>query len=156
MLPIPCSHRPTYHDDAIKWKHFPRHWQFVRGIHWSPVNSPHRKQWRRALMFDGFSVVESRSERRGGIWLASPALTVQSHTRSRSVATGPLRSDTKLGGTIERVSMVQSLSRSGGTGIMTITPVTRRKSGSNVRVCTGFVLGSVAVLFCFFYLDESE
>ena len=24
---------------------------FVRGIHWSPVNSPHRGQWRGALMF---------------------------------------------------------------------------------------------------------
>ena len=27
------------HDDVIKWKHFPRYWPFVRGIHWSPVNS---------------------------------------------------------------------------------------------------------------------
>ena len=39
------------HDDAIKWKHFPRYWSFVRGIHRSPVNSPHKGQWRRALMF---------------------------------------------------------------------------------------------------------
>ena len=22
-----------YHDDVIKWKHFPRNWSFVRGIH---------------------------------------------------------------------------------------------------------------------------
>ena len=28
-----------YHDDIIKWKHFPRYWPFVRGIHRSPVNS---------------------------------------------------------------------------------------------------------------------
>ena len=41
----------TKHDDVIKWKHFPRYWPFVRGIHRSPVNSPHRGQWRRALMF---------------------------------------------------------------------------------------------------------
>ena len=40
-----------YHDDVIKWKHFPRHWPFVRGIHRSPVNSPHKGQWRAALMF---------------------------------------------------------------------------------------------------------
>ena len=39
------------HDDVIKWKHFPRNWPFVRGIHWSPVNSPHKSQWRGALMF---------------------------------------------------------------------------------------------------------
>ena len=38
-------------DDVIKWKHFPRYWPFVRGIHWSPVNSPHKGQWRGALMF---------------------------------------------------------------------------------------------------------
>ena len=35
------------HDDVIKWKHFPRYWPFVRGIHrW-----PHKGQWRGALMF---------------------------------------------------------------------------------------------------------
>ena len=27
------------HDDVIKWKHFPRYWPFVRGIHRPPVNS---------------------------------------------------------------------------------------------------------------------
>ena len=32
-------------------KHFPRNWPFVRGIHRSPVNSPHNGQWRGALMF---------------------------------------------------------------------------------------------------------
>ena len=39
------------HGDVIKWKHFPRYWPFVRGIHRSPVNSPHKGQWRGALMF---------------------------------------------------------------------------------------------------------
>ena len=39
------------HDDVIKRKHFPRYWPFVRGIHRSPVNSPHKGQWRGALMF---------------------------------------------------------------------------------------------------------
>ena len=39
------------HDDVIKWKHFPRNWPFVRRIHRSPVNSPHKGQWRGALMF---------------------------------------------------------------------------------------------------------
>ena len=39
------------HDDVIKWKHFPRYWPFVCGIHWSPVNSLHKGQWRVALMF---------------------------------------------------------------------------------------------------------
>ena len=40
-----------YHDDVIKWKQFPRYWPFVRGIHRSPVNSPHKGQWRGALIF---------------------------------------------------------------------------------------------------------
>ena len=38
----------TSHDDVIKWKHFPRYWPFVRGIHRSPVNSPQKGQWRGA------------------------------------------------------------------------------------------------------------
>ena len=38
-------------DDVINWKHFPSYWPFVRGIHRSPVNSPHKGQWRGALMF---------------------------------------------------------------------------------------------------------
>ena len=38
-------------DDVIKWKHFPRYWPFVRGIHRSQVNSPHKGQWRGSLMF---------------------------------------------------------------------------------------------------------
>ena len=41
----------SYHDDVIKWKHFPRYWPFARGIHRSPVNSSHKGQWRGALMF---------------------------------------------------------------------------------------------------------
>ena len=39
------------HYDVIKWKHFLRYRPFVRGIHRSPVNSPHKGQWRRVLMF---------------------------------------------------------------------------------------------------------
>ena len=39
------------HDDVIKWKYFPLYWPFVWGIHRSPVNSPHKGQWRGALMF---------------------------------------------------------------------------------------------------------
>ena len=41
----------SLHDEVIKWKHFPRYWPFVRGSPRSPVNSPHKDQWRGALMF---------------------------------------------------------------------------------------------------------
>ena len=38
-------------DAVIKWKHFPRNWPIVRGIHRSLVDSPHKGQRGRALMF---------------------------------------------------------------------------------------------------------
>ena len=39
------------HDDVIKWRHSPCYWSFVWGIQRSPVDSPHKGQWRWALMF---------------------------------------------------------------------------------------------------------
>ena len=39
------------HDHVTKWGHFPRYWPFVRGIHRSTVSSPHKAQWRGALIF---------------------------------------------------------------------------------------------------------
>ena len=49
--PVMLHSCTDHHDDVIKWKHSPRYWPFVRGIHRSPVNSPHKGQWRGALMF---------------------------------------------------------------------------------------------------------
>ena len=40
------SKTDPFNDDVIKWKHFLRHWPFVRGI-----VSPHKGQWRGALVF---------------------------------------------------------------------------------------------------------
>ena len=52
---VPSRLRKYFHIteawDVIKWKHFPRYWPFVQGIHRSPVNSPHKGKWRGALMF---------------------------------------------------------------------------------------------------------
>ena len=51
---IPCRYGTEgtiEHDDVIKWKYFQRYWPFVRGIRRSPVNSPHKGQWRGALVF---------------------------------------------------------------------------------------------------------
>ena len=39
------------HGDAIKWKHFPRYWPFVWWIYRWSVNSPHKGQWRGAVIF---------------------------------------------------------------------------------------------------------
>ena len=48
------------HDGVIKWKHFPRYWPFVRGIHRSPVGSPRKGQRRGALMFSLISAWTNR------------------------------------------------------------------------------------------------
>ena len=46
-----CFDRGLIHTAVQWWKHFPRYWPFVRGIHRSPVNSPHKGQWRGDCMF---------------------------------------------------------------------------------------------------------
>ena len=46
-----ASYQAEKHADVMTWNHFPRYWSFVRGIHRSPVNSPHKRQWRGASMF---------------------------------------------------------------------------------------------------------
>ena len=51
LLYVGCFSSSLPHDDVIKWKHFPRYWPFVRGIHRFPVNYPHKGQWRGDLMF---------------------------------------------------------------------------------------------------------
>ena len=51
ILQVGWIYMADMHDDVIKWKHFPRYWPFLRGIHRSPVNSTHKGQWRGALMF---------------------------------------------------------------------------------------------------------
>ena len=51
MIAAPDTTHFIFYDDVIKWNHFPRYCPFVRGIHRSPVNSPHKGQWRGALIY---------------------------------------------------------------------------------------------------------
>ena len=57
VLPHPALKRTPLmrddisHDDVIKWKYFPSYWPFVRGIHRSQVNFPHKGKWSGALVF---------------------------------------------------------------------------------------------------------
>ena len=57
LMPWTSHKRMVPSPEAAKvwWRHqmehFPRYWPFVRGNHRSPVNSPHKGQWRGALMF---------------------------------------------------------------------------------------------------------
>ena len=45
----------------IKWKDFPHYWSSVKRIHRSPVDSPHKGQWHRALMFSLCAWTNSRA-----------------------------------------------------------------------------------------------
>ena len=74
MTAVPC------HDDVIKWKHFLRYWPFVRIIHRSPVNSPHKGHWRGALMFSLICVLNKRlSKQSWGCWFEMPSRSLWRH-----------------------------------------------------------------------------
>ena len=64
-----CVH--TRYDDVIKWKHFPRYWPFVRGIHQWPVNSPHKCQW--------INLNKRLSKQSWGWWFETPARSSWRH-----------------------------------------------------------------------------
>ena len=54
-LPVRLKMMSFTQHGASWWRHqiehFPRYWPFLRGIHRSPVNSPHKGQWHGALIF---------------------------------------------------------------------------------------------------------
>ena len=68
------------HDDVFKWKHFPRYWSFMRGIHRLPVNSPHKGQWCGALMFFFYLRLNKRlSKQSWGWWFETPSRSLWCH-----------------------------------------------------------------------------
>ena len=69
-----------YHDAVIKWKHFPRYWPFVQGIHRSPVNSPHKGQKRGALMLSLICALNKRlSKQWWGWWFETLSWSLWRH-----------------------------------------------------------------------------
>ena len=67
-------------DDVIKWKRFPRYWPFVRGIHRSPMNSPHKGQWRGSLMFSLICALNIQfSKRSWGWWVDMQSRSLWRH-----------------------------------------------------------------------------
>ena len=68
------SHVFTYYD-VIKWKHFPRYWPFVRGIHWSP-----RIPLTKVLMFSLICALNKRlSKQSWGWWFDTPSCSLLRH-----------------------------------------------------------------------------
>ena len=107
IMSMPCLLMPWYHQQAWYWtnkpehsiswwrhqmKTFPRFWPFVRGIHWSQVNSPHKGQWRGALI--------SRENHHASVvwnwyhWVAIAYLYQPTPTDSADVKSRLQRSDT--------------------------------------------------------------
>ena len=74
----------------MKWKHFPCYWTFVRGIHRSPVNSPHIKASDAELWCFFYLRLNKRlSKQSWGWWFATPSRPFWRH---RNVA-GTFRSN---------------------------------------------------------------
>ena len=60
------------HDDVIKWKHFPRNWPFVRGIHrsrWIPHTKTQRPVTRSFYVFFDLRLNKRLSKKPRGWWL---------------------------------------------------------------------------------------
>ena len=69
-----------FHDDVIKWKHFPRYWPFVRRNHRSTVNSPHIGQSLGALKFSLICISNNRlSEQSWSWWFETPSRLLWHH-----------------------------------------------------------------------------
>ena len=66
----------VYHDDVIKWKHFPRYWPFVRGIHRSVLRS-----------FDAFFDLRLNgwlSKQSWGWWFGTPSRRLWRHSNGNT------------------------------------------------------------------------
>ena len=94
----------SIHDDVIKWKHFPRYWTFIRGIHRSPVNSPHKGQWRWALMFSFiYTWINGWVNQSWGWWFETPSYPLWRHCNASAAV---------IAATIKSPSSPSSLSSS--------------------------------------------
>ena len=75
-------------DDVMKWKLFPLHWPFVRGIHWSSVVSTHKCTVTRLEFFFDVSLSKLLSEQTSGRWFKTPwrpcGVTMWRHSKETS------------------------------------------------------------------------
>ena len=84
-----CALTCTFITRRKWWRHqmetFPRYWSFVRGIHRSPVNSPHKGQWRGTLMFSLICALNKRlSKQPWGWWFETTSLSLWRHCNEKS------------------------------------------------------------------------
>ena len=73
------------HHDVTLWKHFPRYWPFLRGLHRSLVNPPPpppppKGQWRGAFLFSLICTLKKRlSKQSWGWWFETPSRSLWHH-----------------------------------------------------------------------------
>ena len=78
-----CWRQLSPHDDAIKWKHFPRCWPFVRGIHRSPVYSPHKRPVTRSfLVFFDLRLNKRLQKQSRHRWCDTPSRSLWRHWKN--------------------------------------------------------------------------
>ena len=82
LLPVFDPHLPglEYHDDVIKWKHFHRHWSFVREIHRSAGNSPQRPVTGSFDVFFDLTVNKRLSKQPWGWWFETHSPPLWRHS----------------------------------------------------------------------------
>ena len=79
-------HRTFYHDDVIKWTHFPRNWPFVRGIHRSRW-IPHTKASDAELWCFFYLRLNKRlSKQPWGRWFETPSWSLSRHCNENSTS----------------------------------------------------------------------
>ena len=72
-----CPPLPIY-GGMMTSSNFPRYWPFVRGIHRSPSDSPHKGQWRGAVMFSLVSAWTTAEQTRSR-WFETPWRSLWCH-----------------------------------------------------------------------------
>ena len=80
MQPVITKTDLHCNNSIMTWWHFPSYLPFVRGIHRSPVNSPHEGQWRRVLMLSLICALNKRlSTQSWGWWFEMPLCSSWRH-----------------------------------------------------------------------------
>ena len=81
------------HDDVIRWKHYLRYWPFVRGIHRSPVNSPHKGPATRSFdVFFDLNPNKQLSKQSSRWWFETPLHSLWRHSNIHVVRRELVRS----------------------------------------------------------------
>ena len=72
------------HNDIIKWKHFPRYWPYVWGIHRSLMNSPGQGQWCELWCFFDLCLNKRLSKQSRRQWFEMPSHSLWSHRNDKN------------------------------------------------------------------------